>query len=156
MDFSRIVRSLMYHMSKPYRIYRRHKFLSFEKSGKAITCHFSTGFDIRLFAKGQIAECLYMHSYEYDEIELVINHVKAGMNVIDIGANIGLYSIISDRLVGVEGHVWAFEPSTETHNRLLANLALNEASSVEPIKIALSDVVDSELTLKRDPGHMDG
>ncbi|MEI8210441.1 MAG: FkbM family methyltransferase, partial [Methylococcales bacterium] len=141
---------------KPYFIYQQIKYNNKVKTGKPVSCSLPKGMVIKLYPEGQIAECLYKSKYEHNDIELVITYLKAGMNVLDIGANIGIYSIIADKLVGATGHVWAFEPSTETHNRLLANLALNEASTVEPVKIALSDVVEAILTLKRDPGYKDG
>ena len=37
--------------------------------------------------------------------------LKPGMTVLDVGANIGLYSILAAKRVGPGGSVWAFEPS---------------------------------------------
>lgn len=151
-----VIRKIKSLVLKPYSVYQRLIYKNREKTGKPVTCNLPKGMSIKLYPKGQIAECLYRSNFEHDDIELVITYLKAGMNVLDIGANIGIYSIIADKIVGATGHVWAFEPSTETHNRLLANLALNKASSVESVKIALSDVVEATLTLKRDPGYKDG
>jgi len=37
---------------------------------------------------------------------------KPGMRVIDLGANIGYYTLLAARSVGPEGHVYAFEPNS--------------------------------------------
>ena len=64
--------------------------------------------------------------------------------VIDIGANVGLYSIFFDALIrrspaGRLRRVYAFEPSQTVYCRLLANLEANDARSVEPFAVAVSN-----------------
>lgn len=56
---------------------------------------------------------------------------------VDVGANIGLYSILASRRVGQTGRVLAFEPSPREFARLLENLTLNDAMSVTPFSVAL-------------------
>ena len=51
--------------------------------------------------------------YETYEIQLLKDILLAGMTFIDVGANIGLYTLIGSRLVGEFGNVWAFEPEPE-------------------------------------------
>jgi FkbM family methyltransferase len=72
-----------------------------------------------------------------------------------VGANIGLYSIFSEKLAGQTGTIWAFEPSGESFTRLLRNLDLNHCTRVRPIQIALGDETNAFLTLKSDPGFGD-
>jgi FkbM family methyltransferase len=64
--------------------------------------------------------------------------LEPGDVFIDVGANIGLYSILAARKVGSTGRVLAFEPSSREFTRLLANLALNDARAVTPFSTALS------------------
>jgi FkbM family methyltransferase len=148
---------------KPYNYYRyllnkqkKKEYLQKAKEGNPIDYKLSNDVVISLYPEGQIAELLYTRQFERTEIALFIAYLKPGMNVVDIGANIGLYSIVADKIIGPTGRVWAFEPSSETHKRLLTNLSLNKTSSVEPTKIALSDVVDGVLEFRRDPGYRDG
>lgn len=126
------------------------------RAGHPITYRLPRKMEIKLYPQGQIAEYLFRSRFEFEEITLVIPHLKAGMHVLDIGANIGLYSLIAGKIVGTTGQVWAFEPSAETYGRLLANLALNGASSVKTARVALSNIPDATLRLKRDPGYGDG
>ena len=53
-------------------------------------------------------------------------HVRPGMTVYDVGANIGLFSMIAARLVGHHGSVVAFEVDPEIAARLRENLSRNE------------------------------
>jgi len=62
-------------------------------------------FDRWLYAK--------LHAFRLmgsEERNFLSRHVTVGMTALDIGANIGLYSIFLAELVGTEGKVFAFEP----------------------------------------------
>ena len=65
--------------------------------------------------------------------------LKPGDVFIDVGANIGLYTLKAARLVGPEGKVAALEPGHDAYQQLKANLALNDYDWVRPLKIAASD-----------------
>ncbi|HEY1792245.1 MAG TPA: FkbM family methyltransferase [Opitutaceae bacterium] len=62
---------------------------------------------------------------------------KPGMTVIDVGANVGLYSLLMADLVGNAGCVHAFEPDPELSALLRANCGANKASNVHVHAIAL-------------------
>lgn len=55
-----------------------------------------------------------------------LNQIEAGDVLYDVGANIGLYSLLAARRVGTAGHVYAFEPHAANLVSLLRNIALNE------------------------------
>jgi len=69
----------------------------------------------------------------------VINSLNDGDIFIDVGANIGYFSLIASRRVGTVGRVFSFEPSPREYVRLLKNLELNHCSNVIPYNVALSD-----------------
>ncbi|MFD5324807.1 FkbM family methyltransferase [Streptomyces sp. NPDC127092] len=71
--------------------------------------------------------------------------LRPGDTYIDVGANIGYYSLLAASLVGAEGRVVAVEASPVFHRRLLRNVALNEYDSVRAVNGAVSD---TEETLK--------
>ncbi len=69
---------------------------------------------------------------------------------IDIGANIGLYTVLIGRLQQVE-RVISFEPVRRNYNQLLGNVFANRLDAkVEAHRVALSDR-ESEATIHIDP-----
>jgi FkbM family methyltransferase len=77
-------------------------------------------------------------NYEVGESRLCERLVREGMTGFDVGANIGLYSLLLARLVGRTGVVHAFEPEPRNFERLKANLALNAAGNVITNRLAVS------------------
>jgi len=86
-------------------------------------------------------EMLAYGVHEPDETELFKTLVKPSMVVVDIGANIGYYSLIAAKLVDEVGKVYAFEPEPNNYKLLLANIAANCLSNVVPIQKAVSNKV---------------
>lgn len=80
----------------------------------------------------------WLGHYEQDKQEIVRRVVRPGMNVLDIGANAGFYTLAFSRLVGPSGHVWAFEPFAENAQNLLRHVALNGLTNVTVIQAAVS------------------
>ncbi|MEH2150759.1 FkbM family methyltransferase [Nostoc sp.] len=75
--------------------------------------------------------------YEISEQLLVSKIVRAGMMVFDIGANIGDYSILFSKLVGVYGKVYSFEPTLSTFNKLKVRLTNSKCNNVYPFQEAV-------------------
>lgn len=65
--------------------------------------------------------------------------VKNGDIVVDLGANIGYFTLLAAKLVGKEGRIYAFEPETKNYNYLSKNIRLNNYNNVLAIKKAVSD-----------------
>lgn len=66
--------------------------------------------------------------------------VKEGDIVVDLGANIGYFSLLAARLVGNRGKVYAFEPEPVNYSLLLKNIELNEYANIVPVPRAVSNV----------------
>jgi FkbM family methyltransferase len=62
---------------------------------------------------------------------------KEGDTVIDIGAHIGRYTIVSSKMVGKTGKVVAIEADLDTFQLLKRNVALNNLTNVLPLNIAV-------------------
>ena len=82
------------------------------------------------------------------EAELLRRHVEPGMTVVDIGANIGLYTLLLAKLAGPKGLVHAFEPDPIMQAACAENLRLNEARTVTLYPLALG-ARSSRITLHR-------
>jgi|GEM_PF-336959 len=78
----------------------------------------------------------YFEPYETTLIESV---VKPGDVVLDIGANIGYYTLIFARLVGEHGHVYAFEPDPTNYRLLKKNVRANGYNNVTFIHKAVAE-----------------
>ena len=64
-------------------------------------------------------------NYETDEVALCRRLVRPGTTVFDVGANIGMYSLLFAAIAGSEGEVHAFEPEPRNAERLRLHLRLN-------------------------------
>lgn len=62
--------------------------------------------------------------------------VHPGMTVIDVGANIGYFSLLLAKLVGPQGKVYAVEPSKGNLDYLQKNVKLNKMSNIQIIPFA--------------------
>lgn len=74
-----------------------------------------------------------------DEIKFVRTILKAGDRVVDIGANYGIYALSMAKIVGPQGHVWAFEPASSTAAHLAQSIEHNGFGQITLIKSALSN-----------------
>jgi len=77
--------------------------------------------------------------FEPQEIELVKKQVSLGDTVLDIGANIGYYTLIFAKLVGEHGKVFAFEPDPTNFALLKKNVEMNGYSNVILVPKAVSN-----------------
>jgi hypothetical protein len=64
------------------------------------------------------------------EVNFLRGFLKPGMTVIDVGANLGVYGLVSARLVGPEGRVFSYEPGGETRALLEQSRALNSVTNI--------------------------
>lgn len=80
------------------------------------------------------------HTYEPMTTKVFKLLLKEGMNVVDVGANIGYFTLLSSKLVGDSGKVWAVEPEPHNLQCLLDNVVLNSLANVIIIEKAASDV----------------
>jgi FkbM family methyltransferase len=72
-----------------------------------------------------------------DEARLLRNLIRPGMRIVDVGANVGLYSLLMARRTGDQGSVVAFEPEPNLFAILVANCTRNGAHNVTALSQAL-------------------
>ena len=90
-----------------------------------------------LIGNSHVDNALLTGDFESAEILFVRKYLKPGMNVMDIGAHHGLYTVLASKCVGLKGKVIAFEPSARERKHLRRNLRLNNCSNVEVESYAL-------------------
>jgi len=77
--------------------------------------------------------------WEKIETQFIMRDIKKGTIVLDIGANIGYYTLILAKLVGKKGKVFAFEPEPENFQLLKKNIEINGYQNVICENIAISN-----------------
>ena len=81
--------------------------------------------------------------YSFYEVYVKKDYTKSGQylppggTVIDVGANIGCFTILAARQVGPTGRVIAIEPDEGSFHQLERNLELNRLRNVTPLRLAL-------------------
>jgi FkbM family methyltransferase len=75
---------------------------------------------------------------------LITRHIRASLRpgdvFIDVGANVGYYSLLAARATGDTGRVFSIEASPSIYDRLQRNIKLNDCTNVCTINAAASDV----------------
>ena len=99
------------------------------------------GYPVRLDPQGHETRNIvyYTPQAEYDTTRFFQRYLRPGDAVLDIGANIGLYSLLSASLVGERGRVHAFEPCPATFDRLSRTLTDNQLTWVQGHPVALGE-----------------
>jgi FkbM family methyltransferase len=77
--------------------------------------------------------------YEPEITRIFEQNLLLGMGVLDIGANIGYFSLLAAKLVGPSGFVQAWEPSADNVKVVFANSLLNHFDNIEVIQAAATD-----------------
>jgi len=77
--------------------------------------------------------------WELDNQRFFAAHLRPGDVVYDIGAHVGLYTLISSSRVQPGGHVYAFEPLPRNLQYLRRHIELNHLSNCTVVDAAVSD-----------------
>ena len=88
----------------------------------------------------EFSRCMKMFIKEPGTCDWIMKEVKPGEIFYDIGANIGIYTVLAARYTGENGRVFAFEPHCPSFSRLLDNIRVNNLEHiVTPCNFALHD-----------------
>lgn len=104
-----------------------------------------------------LVQCAIMHFriWEPNISKEFERRIKAGDIVVDVGANVGYYSLLAAKLVGEQGHVVALEASPGITQMLVRNIALNHVHNVRVLNVAVAGS-PGKLTVYRGPSHNSG
>ena len=127
-----------------YRIQRKSKkiireyFLSKEFIKKT-----KYGFIIKLDVSRDVDKYFYWGEFESEIIEFLLALLIKSSIFFDIGANIGIYSLVASKNIITGGKIYAFEPADWAYDRLTENISINDIKNVETFKLAVSDFTGS-------------
>jgi FkbM family methyltransferase len=77
--------------------------------------------------------------WEPEETRLLMSLLKPGQTFVDVGANIGYFTVLGSALVGPGGRVFAFEPDPDNFRLLVKNCEANKLGNAQLEEVALSD-----------------
>ncbi len=105
-----------------------HKKLISSLAPEIIECN-----DFRMYHLGSLDQ------ENQDYFNVLKQNIHTGDTVVDIGANIGYYTLLMSNLVGNGGKVFAFEPEPKNFEILQKNLELNQIKNVIVEQKAVSE-----------------
>jgi FkbM family methyltransferase len=77
--------------------------------------------------------------YDAAEFAFLARVLRADSGFVDIGANIGIYTLVVAARLAPRGRILAIEPDPETCRRLRTNLALNALAHVRTLQVAVGE-----------------
>jgi FkbM family methyltransferase len=107
---------------------------------------------------------MYLNLDEYIDKNIVTNSfelctekwlkdfIEPGQTIIDIGANIGYFSLVSSEHIG-DGKIFAVEPTRYGYQELEKNIAINNFSNIIPKKIALGSCNQKNVNISYKPDN---
>jgi FkbM family methyltransferase len=78
-------------------------------------------------------------TYEVDNLSVFAAAITPGASVYDVGANVGIYTLLASLKAGVDGRVYAFEPLARNLRYLHRHVAVNERKNCLIMEVAVSD-----------------
>lgn len=125
-----IRRALWVSLIAPFFQYAKHPFVATTKYGVRIAGNTEDFIQRYIY---------YFGVWEPDLTEFVRTRLREGDVFVDVGANIGYFTLLASKLVGPAGKVIAIEASPRIFAKLRANLERNHATNVDARNLAASD-----------------
>jgi FkbM family methyltransferase len=128
----------LYNQAWLVRLYEKWALLRYAKKFNEAV-HFR-GIDVVVGRDATLFPSVYLQTYEKAELDLLTHFpFSPGTVFWDVGANIGLYSIIFGKMFP-DWQIVAFEPNRNLHDRLRANIDRNGLENILIVPVALSNI----------------
>jgi FkbM family methyltransferase len=113
------------------------------------------GASFRFYHQASATErgALFNPDYNREELDFLRGYVPAGGSFVDVGANVGTYTLPLARHVGASGRVIAIEPHPVTHARLAFNRSASDLAQATLVAAAAGDS-DGELMIETDGDNL--
>ncbi|MDJ1159471.1 FkbM family methyltransferase [Chelatococcus sp. SYSU_G07232] len=113
------------------------------------------GARMRLYPYNNVCEKRVLFTPQYFDVterETLAQRIRPGFVFVDIGANIGAYTLFVAAKAGSSARILAVEPQPDIFERLIFNIRLNPFGTVKAVACAVADKV-GELTMFLDPAN---
>jgi FkbM family methyltransferase len=107
------------------------------------------GARMRLYPYNNVCEKKALFTPQFfdpEEFDVLKSHIREGFTFVDVGANVGVYSLFVAAQAGPKARILAVEPQPEVFDRLTYNIRQNPFGTVKAVACAVADKA-GELTL---------
>jgi FkbM family methyltransferase len=111
------------------------------------------GVRMRLYPYNNICEKKVLFTPQYfdpEELAALESRMRNGFTFVDVGANVGAYSLFVAAKAGQKARILAIEPQPDVFDRLTYNIRQNPFGTIKAVACAVADKA-GELTLFLDP-----
>jgi FkbM family methyltransferase len=88
---------------------------------------------------GAASHAYWVGTYEVDILSAFAASITPGVTVYDVGANVGIYSLLASSRTGPSGKVYAFEPLERNLRYLRRHMTLNHVQNCDILETAVCD-----------------
>lgn len=162
--FARVYLGLLHHLTPALPLFRRQQLLNSLSSAdwgtvKLPPREVSLAGDVKLWLHPHLGEFDFEAvlggklSYEHEVFDFLDRVIPRYDAVVDIGANVGVFTCWFGKRLKGQGKVYAFEPSLTVFGRLLENVERNGLDNVQVFNCAIGK--DSGFAIFNEPeGHL--
>ena len=97
----------------------------------------------------------YFGHFEIKKVRLFIKNVIKKKSILDIGANVGYYSLLAVKYAESDCKIYAFEPSKRNFEYLIKNVEANNIKNIFSIEKAIIDKEEEVFLQENDLGVLD-
>lgn len=107
------------------------KRMYFAKEGAVFLVKNYKNFKIDLDVSKKTGRAIYLQRvYEPYIFNYLAENLKEGDWFVDVGANVGIFTLLASTIVGPQGRVFAFEPEKNNFANLIKNIKLNKLTNI--------------------------
>lgn len=90
------------------------------------------------------------------ETKIIVDTLKPGGHFVDVGANIGYFTLLAASIVGKQGKIFSFECNPDTVEVLKRNIALNGFATIMLTEAAVGEAPGTASIASREIGNRGG
>lgn len=124
-------------VQKSYKVSEQ-KWKALFKGKESFIYELDKGVAIKLYHDSKLSNLIY-RGFEKSERKYIMTLLTDGDIFVDVGSNVGLFSLLASKYVGDTGSVISFEPDPVSFKRLAENIELNKFKNLDIRNLGLSN-----------------
>jgi len=132
---------------------RMRKWDAAKASNQGVRKKLNIGAEMMLYPGDYLALQIFNRTFEPDQQNFIKKYLRAGDIFVDVGANLGVYSLLAGDILRGNGQVYSFEPTPAVFQRLVENVEINKFNNVHCYPFGLSSRDESREILVYEHGY---